>query len=243
MTLREISERTLACARGRWWTAPAVPTRVAAVGITNQRETAVAGERPAATPVHRAIVWQDRRTTDTCRELIRQPATSRWSLKRTGLVLDPYFSATKFRWLLDHDPRRPPRASDWRGTVDTFLVFRLTGGAHVTDASNASRTLFLPLDGAGFDPGLCYLFGVPMGWPCRGGRHGWPDCGVRSRAWFGAAYPDLRAGRRSAGRDHRPGLPRCPARPRRRWAPERSSDRQWAAPSPQDRRIACSAPS
>ncbi|MGN6380751.1 MAG: FGGY family carbohydrate kinase [Gaiellales bacterium] len=123
------------------------------IGITNQRETAVAWDRNTGRPLHRAIVWQDRRTADACRrlpaELIRQ---------RTGLVPDPYFSATKWRWLLDATGAGPRVAL---GTVDSWLVWRLTvGGAHVTDPTNASRTMLYSLESAGWDRELLELLGI-----------------------------------------------------------------------------------
>ena len=137
--------------------------RIAAIGITNQRETVVAWDRESGEPLARAIVWQDRRTADFCTELKeagREPDVQR----RTGLLLDPYFSGTKMRWLLDNDGQVRAAAEAGRlafGTVESWLVWKLSGGAHLTDASNASRTLLLPLDGAGFDAGLCDLVGVP----------------------------------------------------------------------------------
>jgi glycerol kinase len=138
------------------------PDRVAALGITNQRETTVLWERATGRPIHRAIVWQDRRTADFCRaHHDREP----WLMERTGLVLDPYFSGTKVRWLLDHVAGARAAAEAGKlafGTIDTFLIWRLTGGAaHVTDASNASRTLLLGLESAAWDGELCRFFGVP----------------------------------------------------------------------------------
>ncbi len=135
---------------------------VAAVGITNQRETTVLWERSGGRPVARAIVWQDRRTADFCRE---HQADEPMIRERTGLVLDPYFSATKLRWLLQEDAATRSAAEAGRlacGTVDSFLVWRLTGGrVHATDRSNASRTLLLGLRTAAWDTELCRYFGVP----------------------------------------------------------------------------------
>jgi glycerol kinase len=124
-----------------------------AIGITNQRETTLLWERRSGEPVHNAIVWQDRRTADRCVEL---PADL--IRKRTGLVPDPYFSATKLEWLLrDHDA-----AGLAFGTVDTWLVWKLTGGrVHATDETNASRTLLCSLDTLDWDDELLELFGVP----------------------------------------------------------------------------------
>ena len=135
---------------------------VAAIGITNQRETVVAWDRASGRAVGRAIVWQDRRTTDFCRaNAADQPMLT----AKTGLVLDPYFSGTKVRWMLDQSPEL--RASSARGdtrfgTVDSFLIWRLTGGAvHATDASNASRTLLFNIHAMRWDDDLLRYFGVP----------------------------------------------------------------------------------
>lgn len=158
----EIWRRTLACAQDVVAKAGG-PGAVAAIGIANQRETVVAWDRNSGEPLARAIVWQDRRTAPLCAEL--KAAGHEDALhRRTGLVLDPYFSATKMRWLLDNEAA--VRAAAERralalGTVESWLVFKLSGGAFVSDASNASRTLLLPLEGAQFDPELCALFGVP----------------------------------------------------------------------------------
>jgi glycerol kinase len=136
--------------------------QLAAVGITNQRETAVLWDRADGKPVGRAVVWQDRRTGDFCRE---RKADEAWIHERTGLVLDPYFSATKVRWLLQQDAGLRARAEAGRvafGTVDSFLVWRLTGGrVHATDRTNASRTLLLNLRTAQWDAELCRYFEAP----------------------------------------------------------------------------------
>ncbi|MCI0700787.1 MAG: glycerol kinase GlpK [Planctomycetia bacterium] len=138
------------------------PKSVAAIGITNQRETVVAWERATGRPVHRAIVWQDRRTTDFCRMYAAdQPMLT----AKTGLVLDPYFSGTKLRWLLVKKPELKERAERGElavGTVDAFLISRLTGGAvHATDATNASRTLLFNIHTLQWDDELLRYFGVP----------------------------------------------------------------------------------
>jgi glycerol kinase len=137
---------------------------VAAVGITNQRETVALWNRRTGRPVHRAIVWQDRRTSDAC-ERLKGAGKEPWVRERTGLVLDPYFSATKIAWLLEHVKGLRARAEQGEvafGTIDTFLTWRLTGGAaHVTDPSNASRTLLMNLQTLNWDPELLDLFGVP----------------------------------------------------------------------------------
>jgi glycerol kinase len=137
---------------------------VGAIGITNQRETTVLWERSSGAPVHRAIVWQCRRTADMCERLRAEGHEARVR-QRTGLVLDAYFSGTKLRWLLDHVPsarRRAERGELLFGTVDTWLLWKLTGGrAHATDVSNASRTLLLDLRNVAWDPEMLDLFGVP----------------------------------------------------------------------------------
>ncbi|RXZ64149.1 glycerol kinase [Pelagerythrobacter rhizovicinus] len=158
----EIWQRTLACARDVVEKAGGAGA-VAAIGITNQRETVVAWDRNTGEPLARAIVWQDRRTADLC-DALREAGHEADVQRRTGLVLDPYFSGTKMRWLMYNDAA--VRAAAERkalalGTVESWLVFKLSGGAFVSDASNASRTLLLPLDGAQFDAGLCELIGVP----------------------------------------------------------------------------------
>jgi glycerol kinase len=134
---------------------------LAGIGLTNQRETTVLWDRATGLPVARAIVWQDRRTGDFCRE---RQADEPWISQRTGLVLDPYFSATKVRWLLQQDPSLRSRADGGQlaaGTIDSFLIWRLTGGkVHATDRSNAARTLLLNLQQAAWDPELCRYFEV-----------------------------------------------------------------------------------
>src|SRR6476469_4848785 len=136
-----------------------------ALGITNQRETVLLWDRRTLAPVGPAIVWQDRRTSERCREL-RQSGAEALLRGRTGLVADPYFSATKLEWLLrDADLRRRAEHGELAaGTVESWLVARLTNGrAHVTDHSNASRTLLYNLTTRDWDPELLALFGVPRG--------------------------------------------------------------------------------
>ncbi len=138
------------------------PEQLLAVGLTNQRETTVLWERSTGKPLGRAIVWQDRRTAEFCRE---HQADAPGLHQRTGLVLDPYFSATKLRWLLDQDASWRNRAEAGQlacGTIDSFLIWRLTRGqVHATDRSNASRTLLLNLRSSAWDADLCRYFGVP----------------------------------------------------------------------------------
>jgi glycerol kinase len=135
-----------------------------AIGITNQRETSLLWERKTGRPAQNALVWQDRRTADFCAELKTQGHEAKVRA-RTGLVLDPYFSATKLRWMLKADPSLAAGAARGTlafGTIDSFLVARLTGGAaHVTDVSNASRTLLFGLTSLAWDDELCALFEVP----------------------------------------------------------------------------------
>ena len=139
-------------------------SRVAAIGITNQRETVLVWNRKTGVPIHRAIVWQDRRTADRCAELKASGAEAE-VMAKTGLVLDPYFSATKIDWLLDNVPGARAAAERGElafGTVDSFLLWRLTGGAvHATDATNASRTSLYDIREQHWDPDLCRLFHVP----------------------------------------------------------------------------------
>ncbi|MET0594457.1 MAG: FGGY family carbohydrate kinase, partial [Polyangiaceae bacterium] len=137
---------------------------IAAIGITNQRETTLVWERKTGKPIHRAIVWQDRRTADACTKLKSEGHEGRVR-ETTGLVLDPYFSGTKIAWLLDHVAGARARADKGElafGTVDSYLVWRLTGGAsHITDVTNASRTLLMNLRTLEWDDAMCALFGVP----------------------------------------------------------------------------------
>src|SRR5688500_11229346 len=137
---------------------------IAAIGITNQRETTVVWERAAGAPIHRAIVWQCRRTAALCDELKARGAEP-LVRERTGLVLDAYFSGTKIRWLLDHVPGARARAGRGElafGTVDTWLLWKLTGGrAHATDVTNASRTLCLDLARVAWDDELLHVLDVP----------------------------------------------------------------------------------
>lgn len=137
---------------------------IAAIGITNQRETAVLWDRKTGKPVHNAIVWQDRRTADRCAEL--KTAGKEGRVKQlTGLTIDPYFSGTKVGWMLHHVEGLAAKARDGQvafGTVDCFLLSRLTGGAvHATDVTNASRTMLMDLHTLAWSDELCELLGVP----------------------------------------------------------------------------------
>ena len=150
-----VIRRALAAGRVR-------PAQVAGIGITNQRETTILWERRTGRPIHRAIVWQDRRTADFCRQMKgREPQVRR----TTGLVLDPYFSGTKIRWLLRNVPGAERAARAGRlcfGTPDSWLLWKLTAGrVHATDATNASRTLLLDLAARRWSEPMCRLLGVP----------------------------------------------------------------------------------
>jgi glycerol kinase len=136
---------------------------IVAVGITNQRETTLVWDRQSGRPLHRAIVWQDRRTADLCQSLKQRGLESEFR-SRTGLVLDPYFSGTKLTWLLEHVDGLRAAAEKGEalfGTVDSYLIWRLTGGVHVSDVSNASRTLLYDLHELAWSNRLCDLLGVP----------------------------------------------------------------------------------
>ena len=158
----EIWSATLATVRAAMARAGAEARDIAALGITNQRETTIIWDRATNRPIHNAIVWQDRRTADRCAALRQdEPMIA----ARTGLLLDPYFSATKIAWLLDHVEGARVAAREGRlafGTVDSFLLWRLTGGkVHASDATNASRTLLLDIHRGSWDADLCRLFDVP----------------------------------------------------------------------------------
>ena len=138
---------------------------IAAIGITNQRETTVVWDRETGKPVYNAIVWQDRRTADLCEQLKsegREPNIQ----DKTGLLLDPYFSASKIKWILDNMDGARARAENGKlafGTIDTWLIWKLTGGkSHFTDATNASRTMLYDISANDWDNDLCSLFDVPI---------------------------------------------------------------------------------
>jgi glycerol kinase len=156
---RRVAQEAVAAARSKHG-----GLEIAGVGITNQRETVVVWDRGTGEPVYRAIVWQDRRTADRCRELKEQGREERVR-RLTGLVLDPYFSGTKLEWLLRHVPGLADRAAAGElaaGTIDSWLVWNLTGGAvHVTDPTNASRTLLYNIDDLAWDDELLDMFGIP----------------------------------------------------------------------------------
>ena len=138
---------------------------VVGIGITNQRETTLIWDRKSGTPIHRAIVWQDRRTSKQCQALIANGREDEIA-DRAGLVIDPYFSASKIAWILDNVDGARARAEKGElafGTIETFLIWRLTNGErHISDATNASRTSLLNIKTAKWDKKLCALFNVPM---------------------------------------------------------------------------------
>ncbi|HYC13896.1 MAG TPA: glycerol kinase GlpK [Stellaceae bacterium] len=160
----EIWRSQVACARGALRKAKLAPGKLAAIGITNQRETTVAWDRKTGIPVHRAIVWQDRRTAARC-EILKKEGLGPVVAAKTGLVIDPYFSATKLSWLLEAIPGLRARAERGEiafGTVDTWLAWKLSGGAlHVTDPSNASRTMLYDIHRGAWDDELLRAFRVP----------------------------------------------------------------------------------
>ncbi|WP_135449273.1 glycerol kinase GlpK [Tabrizicola caldifontis] len=160
-------------------------TDIAAIGITNQRETTLIWDRATGQPIHPAIVWQDRRTAETCADL-KAAGHEAMITERTGLLLDPYFSGTKVKWLLDNVEDARPRAERGElafGTVDSWLIWNLTGGkVHATDATNASRTMLYNIAEGRWDADICRLLGVPMALLPEV-----KDCA----AYFGTTRPDL----------------------------------------------------
>jgi len=160
----DIWRTTLGTARAAIRVAGLTAADIRAIGITNQRETTVVWDRKTGEAIHRAIVWQDRRTAETCAKL-KAAGHERLVAARTGLRIDPYFSATKIGWILDRVEgarRRAEKGELAFGTVDSFLLWRLTGGrVHRTDATNASRTLLFDIRKGRWDERLCDVFGVP----------------------------------------------------------------------------------
>ncbi len=169
------------------------PTQIAGIGITNQRETTLIWDRKTGEPVHPAIVWQDRRTAEACAAL-RDAGRERDVTERTGLLLDPYFSATKISWLLDRVKgarRRAERGELAFGTVNSYLIWRLTGGrVHATDATNASRTLLFNIRDGHWDDTLLSLFNIPSSLLPEV-RDCAADYGVADARILGAAIPIL----------------------------------------------------
>ena len=187
----DIWRTTVETARAAIATGGVAPASLAGIGITNQRETCVIWDRRTGAPIHRAIVWQDRRTADICARL-KADGVEPMVTAKTGLLLDPYFSGTKIGWLLDTVPGARAAAEAGHlafGTIDTFLLWRLTGGrVHATDATNASRTLLYDIRAGQWDDDLARLFRVP-----RAMLPDVRDCaaefGVSDAAVLGAAIP------------------------------------------------------
>ena len=142
------------------------PKEIAGIGITNQRETTILWDRDTGRPVYNAIVWQCRRTAELCEELKKDTAFTEYVRERTGLLVDAYFSATKIRWILDNVEGAREKAEAGKllfGTVDTWLIWKLTGGAvHVTDYTNASRTMLYDIENLCWDKTICERLGIPM---------------------------------------------------------------------------------
>ena len=204
----DIWSTTAGVCRGAIERAGARPADIAAIGITNQRETTLVWDRATGQPIHNAIVWQDRRTAAICADL-RAAGHEPMITERTGLLLDPYFSGTKLKWLLDTIPGARDRARAGElmfGTVDSYLIWKLTGEtAHATDATNAARTLLYNIREGGWDAEICALLDVPMADAARGARlrrrlRRHPRRSLRPRD------PDPRRRRRPAGGDGRPGV-------------------------------------
>ncbi len=184
----DLWDTTLAVCREAMAKAGVTASDLAGIGITNQRETTLVWDRKTGKAIHRAIVWQDRRTAERCAAL-KAEGHEPLVAQKTGLLLDPYFSGTKIAWILDHVPGARARAAKGElafGTVDSFLLWRLTGGAvHATDATNASRTLLYDIHQGAWDDALLEVIGVP--------RAMLPE--VRdSSAEFGLTLPDLFGG-------------------------------------------------
>ncbi|MGI9363079.1 MAG: glycerol kinase GlpK [Parasphingorhabdus sp.] len=156
----EIWTKTLLCCE-KMITKAGGAEKIAAIGITNQRETIVSWDKRSGEPLCKAIVWQDRRTADMC-DALKAKRLEPMIQSKTGLVLDPYFSGSKISWMLKNRPEVAAAGDNLAfGTIESYLIFRLTGGLHITDASNASRTMLMTLDGRDWDDGLLDLFDIP----------------------------------------------------------------------------------
>lgn len=187
----EIWQTTIETARIALRTSNIRARDIAAIAITNQRETVVVWDRKTGQPVYPAIVWQDRRTS-VMMNALREAGREGFIQERTGLLLDPYFSASKIQWILGHIPDGRARASAGElavGTIDSWLIFKLTGGAtHITDVSNASRTMLMNIHTGEWDPDLLELFEIPSAiLPRISPSSG--DLGVTNNALFGFPIP------------------------------------------------------
>ena len=202
----EIWDRTLKAAR-EMVDAAGGADAIIAIGIANQRETVVAWDRQSGQPLGTALVWQDRRTAELC-DGLRQTGRESTIQMRTGLLLDPYFCAPKIGWLLANRPQLGAIGDRLAlGTIDSWLVWKLTGGqVHATDASNASRTMLMTLDGGEWDEELCALFHADPARLPRDRRLRRPDRRNRPGP-VRPRHPNLRHGRGPAGCNDRPGLP------------------------------------
>jgi len=186
---RDIWDSQLACARQAIRQSGVNPSQIAAIGIANQRETTLLWDRGSGEPLANAIVWQDRRTAGAC-ERLRAAGKAALIVERTGLELDAYFSATKLAWLLEHVPGARERAERGElafGTVDSYLAYRLCG-RHVTDTSNAARTMLFNIHTLAWDDELLALFDIPRALlpevvPSSG------SIGLAAQAWFGHPIP------------------------------------------------------
>ena len=189
----DIWRTTVETARQAIAAARLAPKDIAAIGITNQRETCIVWDRRTGRPIHRALVWQDRRTADMCRAL-KDAGHEPMVTAKTGLLLDPYFSATKIAWLLDNveGARQQAEAGHLAfGTVDCFLIWQLTGGrVHATDATNAARTLLCDIHNGAWDSELLKLFNVPASMLPEV-RDSNANFGATEASIFGAALPIL----------------------------------------------------
>jgi len=187
----DIWRSTLATAREALRKADQAPSTLAGVGIANQRETTLVWSRATGRPIYNAIVWQDRRTAELCADL-KARGHERLIAERTGLLLDPYFSATKIAWMLDNvaDARVAAERGELAfGTVDTFLLWRLTNGTvHATDATNAARTLLLDIRSGAWDDDLLALFRIPRAMLPEV-RDSAAEFGTAAPEHFGAALP------------------------------------------------------
>lgn len=187
----EIWSSVVATCREALRRADAAASDVAAIGVTNQRETVVVWERATGRPIHRALVWQDRRTAERCAAL-RAAGHEGWIARKTGLLADPYFSGAKVAWILDAVEGARARAERGElafGTIDSFLIWRLTGGrVHATDATNASRTMLYDIAAGAWDDDLHRLLGVPGGMAPQL-RDSAGDFGETSAELFGAPIP------------------------------------------------------
>lgn len=187
----DIWQTSLATARSALGQADQQGKRIVALGMTNQRETTLVWDKDTGEPIHNAIVWQDRRTADRC-EALRADGAAPMVAEKTGLVLDPYFSASKIGWILDRVDGARAKAIAGRlafGTVDSYLLWRLTGGkTHATDATNASRTSLFNINAGNWDEDLLELFDVPRAM-LPDVRDSADDFGVTDTDVLGAAIP------------------------------------------------------